>query len=249
VDNADVLMAVIDGEQLKKLMSGSYDPEVVDHIDRLLNVLIRARQRNIHLVVSKWDLLVRDDGGRYTMADVRRTLAAMSPAFSNFQRNPRLGKLRIIPVAALGMNGFAVPADAGGGMRRNPGVEWSPWNVEVPFFCAVPDIIGYDLDKMAAAATPGQANLGLSIARITLAVLAVSGLTATVGLPGISLNFPVSEAAQRIRQYLGQYVRSSVPPRLNDRTAIGYVVSECYGSVNEFERRWPDCRLGTRGAG
>ncbi len=246
VDNADVLMAVIDGEQLMKLMSGAYDPGVVDHIDRLLNLLVRARQRNIHLVVSKWDLLVRADGGRYTMADVRRTLAAMSPAFSNFQRNPRLGKLRIIPVAALGMNGFAVPA--GAGMRRNPGVEWAPWNVEVPFFCAVPDIIGYDLDKMAAAAKPDQANLGLSIARITLAVLAVSGLTATVGLPGFTLNFPVSEAAQRIKQHLGQYVRSSVPARLNERTAIGYVASECYGLVSEFERQWPDSRLGTRGA-
>ncbi len=213
-------------------------------------LLIRARQRNIHLVVSKWDLLVRGDGGRYTMADVRSTLAAMSPAFSNFQRNPRLGKLRMIPVAALGMNGFAVPAGAGGGMMRNPGVEWSPWNVEVPFFCAVPDIIRYDVDRMAAAAgTPGQANLARSIARITLAVLAISGLRATAGVPGFNLNFPISEAVQRIRQYLGdRYARSSVPAFLDEGTAIGYVVNECYGSVDEFERRWPDSRLSRRGA-
>jgi Double-GTPase 2 len=250
VDSADVLMGVIDGEQLMKLMSGGYDPEVVDRIDRLLNVLIRARRRNIHLVVSKWDLLVRGDGGRYTMADVRRTLAAMSPAFSNFQRNPRLGKLRMIPVAALGMNGFAVPAGAGGGMTRNPGVEWSPWNAEIPFFCAVPDIIRYDVDRMAAAAgTPGQANLPRSIARITLAVLASSGLTAKVGVPGFTLDFPISEAVQRIRQHgEDRYARSRVPPSLDEGTAIGYVVNECYGSVDEFERRWPDSRLSTRGA-
>jgi hypothetical protein len=250
VDHADVLMGVIDGEQLMKLMSGNYDATVVDRIDRLLNVLIRARQRNIHLVVSKWDLLVRGDGARYTMADVRRTLARMSPAFSNFQRNPRLGKLRMIPVAALGMNGFAVPADAGGGMMRNSGVEWSPWNVEVPFFCAVPDIIRYDVDRMAAAVgTPSQANLARGIARITLAVLAISGLTATLGVPGFTVNFPISETAQRIRQYVeSRYARSSVPATLDERTAIGYVVNECYGLVDEFERQWPDSRLSMHGA-
>ena len=249
VDNADVLMGVIDGEQLMKLMSGSYEAEVVDRIDRLLNVLIRARQRNIHLVVSKWDLLVRGDGGHYTMADVRRTLAAMSPAFSNFQRNPRLGKLRMIPVAALGMNGFAVSAGAGSGMMRKSGVEWCPWNVEVPFFCAVPDIIRYDIDKMAAAAgTPSQASLARSIARITLAVLAVSGLTVKVGVPGFNVNCPIIEAVQRIRQYVGdRYARSSVPASLDEGTAIGYVVNECYGWVDEFERRWPDSRLSMRG--
>ena len=222
----------------------------MDHIDRLLNVLVRARQRNIHLVVSKWDLLVRGDGGRYTVADVRSTLARMSPAFANFQRNPRLGKLRIIPVAALGMNGFAAPAGTGGGMMRNPGVEWSPWNVEVPFFCAVPDIIGYDVDKMAASAgTPNRANHAHNIATITLAVLAISGMTATVGLPGFTLNFPISETAQRIKRLLeDSYARSGVPASLDEGTAIGYVVNECYGSVEEFERRWPDSRLSTPGA-
>jgi hypothetical protein len=250
VNNADVLMGVIDGEQLMKLMSGHYDAVVVDRIDRLLNVLIRARQRNIHLVISKWDLLVRGDGGHYTMADVRRTLARMSPAFSNFQRNPRLGKLRLIPMAALGMNGFAAPASAGGGMTRNSGVEWCPWNVEIPFFCAVPDIIRYDVDRMAAAAgTPGQANLARSVARITLAMLAISGMTATLGLPGFTVNFPISEAAQRIKQYVeAKYVRSSVPASLDEKTAVGYVVNECYGLVDEFERQWPDSQLSTRGA-
>jgi hypothetical protein len=76
-------------------------------------------------------------------------------------------------------------------------------------------------------------------------VLAVSGLTVTVGV----LNFPISEAVQRIRRYFeDRYVRSSVPASLDEGTAIGYVVNECYGSVDEFERRWPDCRLSSRDA-
>jgi hypothetical protein len=249
VDNADVLMGVIDGEQLMKLMSGSYDPEAVDHIDRLLNILVRARRRNIHLVVSKWDLLVRGDGGRYTIADVRNTLARMSLAFSNFQRNPRLGNVRIIPVAALGMNGFAIPAGAGGGMRRNPGAEWSPWNVQVPFYCAVPDIISHDIDRLTAAASrPGQGNLARGATRITLDVLSLPGLSVTVGSPFLGVNFPVGEAVQLIRKYLGErYERSSVPASLDEETAIGYVIHECYGSVEEFERRWPGSRLRNQG--
>jgi hypothetical protein len=79
VDTADVLMGVIDGEQVMKLMSGSYDPDVVDRIDRLLNVLIRARQRNIHLVVSKWDLLVREARrrGRWHAAEPRSRVVSV----------------------------------------------------------------------------------------------------------------------------------------------------------------------------
>jgi hypothetical protein len=249
VGNADVLMGVIDGEQLAGLMSGRYDSRAVDHVDRLLNFLTRASQRNVHLVISKWDLLVRADGGRYTMADIRGKLANVSPAFSNFQRNPRLGKLRIIPVASLGMNGFVAPAPAGGGMVRNQGVEWSPWNVEVPFFCAVPDIIRYDVDRLAAASAPAKASLTRRVARITLAVFAISGVTAKVAVPGITLNIPVSEAVGRIRRRLDErYARGQAPADLDEGAAIGYVVNECYGSVDEFERRWPDSRLGARGA-
>ena len=80
-------------------------------------------------------------------------------------------------------------------------------------------------------------------------MLAISGLRATVGVPGFNLNFPISEAVQRIRQYVGdRYARSSVPASLDEGTAIGYVVNECYGSVDEFKRRWPDSRLSRRGA-
>jgi hypothetical protein len=251
VDNADILMGVIDGEQLAWLTSGSYDPGAVGRIDRLLNVLIRARQRNIHLVVSKWDLLAGVDGGHYTMADVQGRLAMVSPAFRNFQGNPRLGKLRLIPVSALGMNGFAVPAGAGGGMRRNPGVEWSPWNVEGPFFCAVPDIIRHDLDMAQAEAVGslGHADTVRSFARITLAVLAASGVSFKLGVGGLlTLDFPVSEAAQRIRQQLGhKYPQGSVPARLDEGTAIGYVANECYEWVEDFEGRHRDCRLGPQG--
>ena len=118
------------------------------------------------------------------------------------------------------------------------------------FFCAVPDIIRYDVDTMATAAdTPRQANLAHRIASITLPVLAISGLTATMGVPGFTLNFPISEAIQRIRQHLeDRYARSSVPTSLDEGTAIGYVVNECYESVDEFEHHWPDSRLSTRGA-
>jgi hypothetical protein len=62
------------------------------------------------------------------------------------------------------------------------------------------------------------------------------------------VNCPIIEAVQRIRQYVGdRYARSSVPASLDEGTAIGYVVNERYGWVDEFERRWPDSRLSMRG--
>jgi hypothetical protein len=74
-------------------------------------------------------------------------------------------------------------------------------------------------------------------------------VTVKIAAPGITLNIPVSEAVGRIRQRLDErYERSQAPAALDEGMAIGYVVNECYGSVDEFERRWPESRLGTRGA-
>lgn len=251
VAEADVLMGVIDGEQLRRLMADRYDPRDVGSIERLLNILVRARQRNIHLVISKWDLMRGPGGAYYTIADVINVLDHISDAFRYFRQNPRLGKLRIIPVSALGVNGFVSPVDtAGGVMIRTPGVPWRPWNVQVPFFCAIPDIIRYDLGRIVGrsadgrgAGKPGYA----SIAKITLAVLSLVGIVSTFTVYGITVTVPVNEIIKRIRMFVGvRHERGKVPSHLDDNKAIGYVLNECYSSVEEFEQQWPDSRLDAR---
>ena len=191
VAEADVLMGMIDGEQLRRLMADGYDPGIVGSIERLLNILVRARQRNIHLVISKWDLMRGPGGAYYTIADVINVLDRISDAFRYFRQNPRLGNLRIIPVSALGVNGFVSPGEmAGGAMTRKPGIPWRPWNVQIPFFCAIPDIIRYDLATIGgrSVGTRGAGKQGYaSIAKITLAVLSLVGIISTVSMYGVTV--------------------------------------------------------------
>ncbi len=70
LSRADVLMGLIDGAVLRKLMDHGYDPDAVGSIERLLNILIRSGRRNIHLVLSKWDLMRRPDGTLHPLSDV-----------------------------------------------------------------------------------------------------------------------------------------------------------------------------------
>jgi hypothetical protein len=242
VASADVLMGVLDGAQLRKLMSGGYDSRIVGPIERLLNILVRASQRNIHLVITKWDLMRGPGGEYYTITDVVEVLDRASDAFRDFRQNPRLGSLRVIPVSALGVNGFVRFAEiADGSMAKVPGKPWQPWNVEMPFFCAVPDIIRNDVAKMAG-------RLGGNVARITIAVLGAVGIISGVTLYGVTVTVPVADVIKRIQKYLqDRNERGKVPATLGENEAIIYVLNECYASVDSFERKWPDSRIGGSG--
>jgi hypothetical protein len=241
---ADVLMGVLDGDQLRRLMSGEYDPAIVVQIERLLNVLIRASQRIIHLVITKWDVMRGPGGSYYTVPEVISTLEHVSDDFRRFRQNPRLASMRVIPVAALGLNGFVRFAEPGeDGMIKTPGVPWEPWNVEIPFFCAVPDILQHDALKM-----DGRAYGSLS--RITLTALSLldvvtTGVTAAVGFGPLSFTFQPSHFIDRLRAYLNKHhERGRVPEDLGEREAVGYVVNECYAAATEFEQRMPGARIG-----
>jgi len=245
---ADVLMGVIDGDQLRRLMSGGYDPAIVVPIERLLNVLIRASQRNIHLMVTKWDVMRGPGGSYYTVADVINTLERVSDDFRRFRQHPRLASMRVIPVAALGLNGFVRFAELGEcGMVKVPGVPWEPWNVEMPFLCAVPDIIQQDVPKM-----DGRADGSLS--RITITALSLldvvtTGVTVTAGFGLANLTFQPSQFIDRLRAYLSKHHESGQMPRnLGEREAVGYVVNECYVAVKEFEQRMPGTKIGGQAA-
>jgi hypothetical protein len=240
---ADVLMGVLDGDQLRRLMSGGYDPAIVVPIERLLNVLIRASQRNIHLMVTKWDMMRGPGGAYYTVADVITTLERVSDDFRRFRQHPRLASMRVIPVAALGLNGFVRFAELGeGGMVKVPGMPWQPWNVEMPFLCAVPDILQHDVPKI-----DGRADGSLS--RITITALSLlgvmtTGVTATAGFGLVNVNFQPSQFIDRLRAYLGEHhERGQMPRDLGEREAVGYVVNECYAAVKEFEQRMPGTRI------
>ena len=237
---ADVLMGILDGERISRLMTGPADLATVLSIENLLNILVRTGQRNVHLVVTKWDLVRGVGGAACTITEVLDRLDAESAWFRDFRRSRRLENVRVIPVSALGMNGF-VRSDPGvpGGMAKVAGRPWEPWNAAIPFYCAVPDILVHDVAKLSG-------RLQGNIARITRGVLDMSGIaTVQLSMVGlITVNIPVNEVLARIWQYVHDTnQRGKVPEVLSDNSAIGYVLNECYAQVAEFETRFPDSRL------
>jgi hypothetical protein len=240
---ADVLMGVLDGAKISTLMRGAYDVRAILAIENLLNILARAGQRNVHLVVTKWDLLRGPGGSFYSITEVRDVLERESSAFRSFWESARFGSARIIPVSALGVNGFIRPdPTASGGMAKVPGKRWDPWNAEVPFFCALPDILRHDVKSMSGK---GAGN----VAGMTTAVLGAVGINMKFNLGFVSVNVPVTDIMKRVREYArGSAAQGRAPAALTDGTAIGYMLNQCFAHVDEFDRRFPDSRARQPGA-
>ena len=228
--STDVLMGVLDGERLVKLMVGDYDAGIVGDIERLLNILIRTDHRNIHLVITKWDLMRGAGGAHYTISDVRAKLDQVSTAFQNFRESPRLeASLRIIPVSALGVNGFAA---------SQPGKSWRPWNVQVPFFSAVPDTLASDVPTLAERREGPLSKIGL-------VVFSIAGLI-EVGIPlgVIDLKVPTGEVIQKVMAFVRERnQRGQTPVSLTAESALSYVLNESYAALHDFEERMPDSRV------
>ena len=228
--STDVLMGVLDGERLAKLMAGGYDAGIVGDIERLLNILIRTDHRNIHLVITKWDLMRGAGGAYYTISDVRAKLDQVSTAFRNFRGNPRLeASLRIIPVSALGVDGLAA---------RQRGIFWEPWNVEVPFFSAVPDTLASDVPRL-----PERRKRSLS--KIGFAVLNIAGLIeVNVHLGVFDLKVPAGEVIQKVTAFVRERNQpGQAPASLTAESALSYVLNESYAALDVFEKRMPDSRV------
>lgn len=218
LEAADIVLGVLDGEQLAKQMISGYNGGVVGDLERLLTTLARAGHRNIQLVVTKWDAMQRPDGGRYTVSQVLQKLDKDSGAFAALRRSPRLESLRIIPVAALGLESAGPTANDRTTVKR--GAAWAPWNVEIPFLAAIPDILTADVPgldaRRAHAPTP-----------ITFPEMTPRGQM--IGW--------IKKAASRRHQ------RAAPPARLTSDTARSYVVHECYAALKKFEEKTPDSRV------
>lgn len=240
---ADVLMGILDGEKISTLARGAYDVRAILAIENLLNILARAGQRNIHLVVTKWDLLRGSGGGFYSITELRDMLERESSAFRSFWENARFGSVRIIPVSALGVNGFVRPdASVSGGMTKVPGKPWEPWNVEVPFFCALPDILRHDVKSLSGK------GVG-TIAGMTATVLGAVGINIKFNVGFVSVNVPVTDIMKRVREYArGSTGQGKARASLTENKAIAYVLNQCFAHVDEFDRRFPDSRLRQPGA-
>lgn len=144
---ADVLMGLLDGALIAELMSSGPNLRFERELADLLLLVTEAKQQTVHLVITKWDLLHPS----YTLDEVVEQLRRF-PQFVAFQNTPRPGRCRVIPVAALGTNGFT--SRVGGVDVRDPDRDWRPEFVDVPLACTIPDVI--DTQLRCLAATGGE---------------------------------------------------------------------------------------------
>jgi len=238
---SDVLMGILDGAEIRKLMRGTSDQDALSGINWLLTTLVRAEKRNIHLMVTKWDLLRGENGESYQPGQIVDRLRQESFEFRSFWDDSQRGGVRIIPVAALGTNGFVEPKDPSNpkAMQKVQGKDWEPWQVTVPFYCIVPDII--EQDVIRATSRPGA-----PLAKITRIVVGlVYGLKVAVPPVGPFKfgDLPVGKILVTIWQYMHDKKRQGkVAASLHEDSAISYVLSECKTQVKKFEGDYPDSR-------
>jgi hypothetical protein len=235
----DILLGVLDGEQFARLMNCGDDAGAADDVEHLLNTLARIGHRNIHLVITKWDAMRDPNGGRYTVSQVLRKLERDSRAFERFRRSTR-GKtsMRIIPVSALGLE-FACPT-TDSGLAGRPGVAWTPWNVEIPFLAAIPDILAADASRLDDRRVHPSALRKISLAVFSL----VKGTRGGASAPFNEGTIPAGQMIGRVKKAVGRRNQRGVPPAaLTPDTALSYVVNESYAALKEFEEITPGSRV------
>jgi hypothetical protein len=130
---ADILMATLDGLQVKRYMENRPLPGFRDDLGTLL-ALLSNHHKAVNLILTKWDIL--ED--QYTFRQVVERLLQISQ-FANFVMSQRiLGICRLIPVSSVGP-GFV--REDGNAMRKIPGKVINPVRVEAPIACVLPDAL------------------------------------------------------------------------------------------------------------
>ena len=235
LDRADILIGVLDGEKVRRLLVEKDQTRVSHEIDRLLRLLVRAPQSCIHLVISKWDLLVDAHGRPFSLDEVVRRLEAESAGFRDFRCNPKFGRIRIIPVSTLGAGFLDVRPD--GTSVKRPGARWNPKNIALPFYCALPDILSGDITLMSSHARPGSSDrTTLSwdrLAQITIGMLAVADIALKVTSHGLMVTVPFSAIGERIRANVA--ANRARPEEFGRGQALAHVLKTSFEHSEAFD--------------
>jgi len=151
-ESADVLMGILDGDRMFEIMKGNSDPDFFTSLNNMMLLLLHARQRAVHLILTKWDRFE----GEYLPADVVERLDQV-PTFKRFRRNPRPGAMRLIPVSSFGTNGYLFHDDEGMARKNTKSaVHWEPYNVTAPIAFALKDVIDDNLRKGTLTESRGR---------------------------------------------------------------------------------------------
>jgi hypothetical protein len=162
--SADIMMAVLDGLQIKRFLENRPLPRFYDDLGTLLS-LLSNHQKPVNLILTKWDIL--ED--HYTFRQVAERLLQIG-MFANFVRSQRvLGTCRLIPVSSVGP-GFV--REDGNTMRKIPGKVINPFRVEIPIACALPDALTAQQRKPATSG-PSKLSTWAKAMKLNLGVLQI----------------------------------------------------------------------------
>jgi hypothetical protein len=147
--DADILMAALDGLQVKRYLENRPLPGFYQDLGTLL-ALLSNHQKVANLILTKWDIL--ED--HYTFRQVAERLFQINQ-FAGFVRAQQsLGVCRLIPVSSVGP-GFA--CEDGNAMRKIPGKVINPVRVDVPIASVLPDAL--TTARQRSSGSPGRAKM------------------------------------------------------------------------------------------
>lgn len=245
---ADVLVGILDGGHIALAMRGEPPPEFAGTLTDLIRCLANATQKTTHVVISKWDLVVDENGQSIPLARVIRFLDQYPPFRHYRERPPTVGTRRIIPISAFGLNGF-IKVDENGMVHKNRAVTWQPFMAEHAVACSVPDVINTQLE-CAIEATARNASGRIptrSLAPLLKVVLSV--LSAVTGqwtgfriftTMGVSYDELV-DAWHALRDGPRVDTARTHSPQ---PAVILRVLQLFRDSVRELENRFPDSEIG-----
>lgn len=138
VQQADTILGLLDGQKIYAWLTGSNDPKVNTFLNVDLPSILKRMQSctvPVHFVISKWDIL---DNQKFRLEQVYTKLCTI-PEFTQLivTRNHLGSPVRLIPVSSVGLEFATLQPD--GSMKKTPGAIPTPFLVEVPIACVLPD--------------------------------------------------------------------------------------------------------------
>jgi hypothetical protein len=189
--NADVLMAALDGLQVKRFMENRPLPGFYEDLGTLL-ALLSNHHKAVNLILTKWDIL--ED--QYTFQQVVVRLLQISQ-FANFVKAQGVpGACRLIPVSAVGP-GFV--REVGDSMRKIPGKLINPVHVEVPIACALPGALIAAARQQSNSPARSRLLAWAKIVRVNLGLLQLD-LSSLGPPPGPSFTAATLNAPSAVSQ-------------------------------------------------
>lgn len=154
IKSAHVLLGLLDGEKLLAALRNESSATRWLSLE-LRGVLERMQGKDvpIHFVISKWDIVKP----HFELGQIRNFLLGLDDFRSVVETSgsPR-GPIRLIPVSALGFD-FATLNE--GIMRKVPGGQVKPYQVEMPLACVLPDIVEHAITRLAQQEAAMATNL------------------------------------------------------------------------------------------